>query len=73
MRRESHVRFGGRAGETHRSKGEKALRTYIPVQGGCLYLLAIMDWASRRLLAWRLSNTMDTECWLPPRARHQTA
>ena len=27
MRRESHVRFGGRAGETHRSKGEKALRS----------------------------------------------
>ena len=27
MRRESHVRFGGRAGETYRSKGEKALRS----------------------------------------------
>ena len=35
--------------------------TYIPVQGGFLYLVAIMDWASRRVLAWRLSNTMDTE------------
>ena len=34
--------------------------TYIPVQGGFLYLVAIMDWASRRVLAWRLSNTMDT-------------
>jgi putative transposase len=33
--------------------------TYIPVQGGFLYLVAIMDWASRRVLAWRLSNTMD--------------
>ena len=33
---------------------------YIPVQGGFLYLVAIMDWASRRVLAWRLSNTMDT-------------
>ena len=32
--------------------------TYIPVQGGFLYLVAIMDWASRRVLAWRLSNTM---------------
>ena len=35
--------------------------TYIPVQDGLLYLVAIMDWASRRVLAWRLSNTMDTE------------
>ena len=35
--------------------------TYIPVQGGFLYLVAIMDWASRRVLGWRLSNTMDTE------------
>ena len=35
--------------------------SYIPVQGGFLYLVAIMDWASRRVLAWRLSNTMDTE------------
>ena len=35
--------------------------TYIPVQGGFLYLVAIMDWASRRVLAWRLSNTLDTE------------
>ena len=35
--------------------------TYIQVQGGFLYLVAIMDWASRRVLAWRLSNTMDTE------------
>ena len=31
------------------------------MQGGLLYLVAIMDWASRRVLAWRLSNTMDTE------------
>ena len=35
--------------------------TYIPVQDGFQYLVAIMDWASRRVLAWRLSNTMDTE------------
>ena len=35
--------------------------TYIPVQDGFLYLVAIMDWASRRVLAWRLSNTLDTE------------
>ena len=34
--------------------------TYIPVQRGFLYLVAIMDWASRYFLAWRLSNTLNT-------------
>jgi putative transposase len=34
---------------------------YIQMQRGFLYLVAIMDWASRKVLAWRLSNTMDTE------------
>jgi putative transposase len=33
--------------------------TYIPVRRGFLYLVAIMDWYSRKVLAWRLSNTMD--------------
>jgi putative transposase len=33
--------------------------TYIPMRRGFLYLVAIMDWASRRVLAWRLSNTLD--------------
>ncbi len=31
----------------------------IPVSRGFLYLVAIMDWATRHVLAWRLSNTMD--------------
>ena len=34
--------------------------TYIPIGRGHLYLVAIMDWASRALLSWRLSNTMDS-------------
>ena len=34
--------------------------TYVPLPRGFLYLVAIMDWASRAVLAWRLSNTMDT-------------
>jgi len=34
--------------------------TYIPMAKGFLYLVAIIDWASRAVLAWRLSNTMDT-------------
>ena len=33
--------------------------TYIPVSGGFFYLVAVMDWASRHVLSWRLSNTMD--------------
>ena len=32
--------------------------TYIPVQRGFLYLVAIMDWATRKVLAWRASNTL---------------
>jgi putative transposase len=35
--------------------------TYIPMRRGFLYLVAIMDWASRKVLAWRLSNTLDTD------------
>jgi len=34
--------------------------TYIPMARGFCYLVAIMDWASRRVLSWRLSNTMST-------------
>ena len=33
--------------------------TYIPIGRGFLYLVALMDWASRAGLSWRLSNTMD--------------
>ena len=33
--------------------------TYIPLRGGFLYLTAILDWYSRYVLAWRLSNTLD--------------
>lgn len=33
--------------------------TYIRLAGGCVYLVAIMDWFSRCVLSWELSNTMD--------------
>jgi putative transposase len=33
--------------------------TYIPVRRGFLYLVAIMDWATHKVLSWRLSNTLD--------------
>jgi putative transposase len=34
--------------------------TYIPVKNGLLYLMAVMDWATRKVLTWWLSSTMDT-------------
>src|SRR5690606_37318939 len=33
--------------------------TYIPMRHGFLYLAAVLDWYSRYVLAWRLSNTLD--------------
>jgi putative transposase len=35
--------------------------TYIPMARGFVYLAAVVDWFSRRVLAWRLSNTMEVE------------
>ena len=35
--------------------------TYIPMRRGFLYLAAIMDWHSRKVLIWRLSNSMDED------------
>ena len=35
--------------------------TYIPMAQGFMYLVAILDWHSRRVLSWRLSNTLDTD------------
>jgi putative transposase len=34
--------------------------TYIPLKRGFMYLVAIMDWNSRKVLAWRVSNTMES-------------
>jgi len=57
MSREVHVRFC-------EGPGVKALRPthpYIQMKRGFLYLVVVMDWASRKVLAWRLSNTMDAD------------
>jgi len=35
--------------------------TYIPMRRGFLYLIAVMDWYSRKVLSWRLSNTLDVD------------
>ena len=43
--------------------------TYIPVEGGFFYLVAIMDWFSRYVLAWELSNSMEMQFCLDALAR----
>ena len=35
--------------------------TYVPLAHGFAYLVVIMDWASRKVLSWRLSNTLDAD------------
>ncbi len=35
--------------------------TYLPMRRGFLYLVAVMGWATRKVLSWRVSNTMDVE------------
>jgi len=34
--------------------------TYIKIAGGMVYLVAVIDWYSKAVLSWRISNTMDT-------------
>jgi len=35
--------------------------SYLPVEKGFMYLVAIMDWHSRKVLSWRISNTMESD------------
>ena len=35
--------------------------SYLPMEKGFMYLVAIMDWYSRKVLSWRISNTMDSD------------
>ena len=56
MSREVHVRFC----ERPKAKLLRPTHPYIPMASGFFYLVAIIDWASRAVLAWRLSNTMDS-------------
>jgi putative transposase len=46
---------------THSNEVWCADVTYIPMRQGFLYLVAIMDWYSRKVLSWRLSNTLDAD------------
>lgn len=62
---------GGRSGiHPYRLQGLEIVRpnqvwcadiTYIPMARGFMYLFAVMDWHSRKILAWELSNTLDTD------------
>ena len=45
--------------------------TYVPVQGGFLYLVAVMDWFSRFVLSWEISNSLTVDFCL--RALHQAS
>lgn len=43
--------------------------TYIPIQGGFIYLCAVIDWYSRAVLSWELSNTLDASFCIQAVAR----
>ena len=57
MSREVHVRFC----ERPKVKFLRPTHPYIPMARGFVYLVAVMDWFSRRVLAWRLSITMESD------------
>jgi putative transposase len=45
----------------HSNQVRAADITYIPMARGFMYLVAVMDWRSRKVLSWKLSNTLDAE------------
>ena len=55
MSREVHVRFSEGLGV----KSPWSTQPYVPMARGFMYLVAIMDWHSRKILAWRISNTLE--------------
>jgi len=61
--RRASVRAAHREVRSYSTLGVKFPRSthpYIPMSRGFCYLVAIMDWASRMVLSWRLSNTLDS-------------
>jgi putative transposase len=46
---------------THPDQVWSADITYVPLRGGFLYLVAILDWYSRYVVSWRLSNSLDSD------------
>ena len=47
--------------------------TYLPMRRGFLYLVAIMDWFTRKILAWRISNTLRRTSASRPWTRRSAA
>jgi len=45
----------------HANQAWAADITYVPMACGFMYLVAVMDWHSRRILSWRLSNTLESD------------
>ena len=64
MRWKPHVRFGGRAGETHRSKDGRALRpdpyTEHPTREGKVYCCVVLDTYSRRVVGWSIDSAQTS-------------
>ena len=56
MSREAHVRFC----EGPRVKSLRSTHPYLRLARGFVYLVAVIDWYARKVLAWRLSNTLDS-------------
>ena len=48
---------------SHRISNGQSGITYLLMAKGFCYLVTIMDWTSRKVLAWRLSNTLDASFW----------
>lgn len=65
MRWKSHVRFGGRTWETHRSKDRQGAHvrptTYVSTWFGWVYVAFVIDAYSRWILGWRSATTMTTK------------
>jgi putative transposase len=57
MSREVHVRFCEGLGV----QLPRSTYPYLPMARGFRYLVAVMDWHSRKILSWRLSNTLDAD------------
>src|ERR1700690_3941828 len=57
MSREVHVRFCERL----EVKSLRPTHPYVPMAKGFVYLVAVMDWFSRRVLSWRVSISMDSD------------
>jgi len=61
---EAHPKYPYRLKDVEINKPNKVWSTditYIKINGGIVYLAAIIDWYSKAVLSWRISNTMDTD------------